>query len=114
MREDFQQRKKEIELLRRRKVQKQIREEEEDMMKKQKERDSLISVPEVGYWRKKEEVEDGLEKLKRVADKVKAIKIKLNYRKIILQQPAAKELDCFSTSNNGKQVQVQWEELADL
>jgi hypothetical protein len=65
VREDFQRRKKEIELFRRTEVQKQIRKEEEDRMKKQKERESLISsVQEMGHWRTKEQVDGGLEKQK--------------------------------------------------
>jgi hypothetical protein len=82
--------------------------------KKQISREDLTTkIEELGYWNSHKEVDSSLAQMKKVADKVKALKLQLKYRQEIIGQVAPKQLFIFSANIDGHRSILKWPQLAD-
>jgi hypothetical protein len=70
-------------------------------------------IQELGYWCSSDEVDAALNKIKKAAEKVKALKVQLKYRQLMIEQEAPKELFAFSAAVDGRRSVHSWTKLAE-
>jgi hypothetical protein len=109
IKEEFHQRQLEINNIRRAEAIKEMRKAEEQRKKKQKMREELTdTIQSLGFWTSEEEVDASLERMKKVSEKVKALKGQLKYRQEVIRQEAPRELFAYSHHRHI----YNWRELA--
>jgi hypothetical protein len=114
VKQEFLARQKEIDATRRAEAEEAIKKTEEQQKKKQISREDLTTkIEELGYWNSHKEVDSSLAQMKKVADKVKALKLQLKYRQEIIGQVAPKQLFIFSANIDGHRSILKWPQLAD-